>query len=190
MRCGTQVGMAKKFRRIDRQRKKEPLIKDFLHSPLAFDVSRHVRTWARYARFSRTSRSRVPRARSTSKEFSSRLGAPPFDQGSSSLFSYTPFTRAPHIVERLTFATGRSFYSEELCRNDFRLVSRLPTRARSMGDNQTFRKIKKKNSISRISLISYNVLLCSSILKIIKTLVFKNALRTEVHHIFLYLYVC
>lgn len=30
--------MAAKFRWIDQQRKNEPLIKDFLHSPLAFDV--------------------------------------------------------------------------------------------------------------------------------------------------------
>jgi len=38
-RCEARDGMAAKFRRIDEQRKNEPLIKDFLHSPLTFDVS-------------------------------------------------------------------------------------------------------------------------------------------------------
>lgn len=47
--------MAAKFRRIDEQRKNEPLIKDFLYSPLTFDVPSRARTHrlSRFARFSR-----------------------------------------------------------------------------------------------------------------------------------------
>lgn len=115
-RCGTRDGMAAKFRRIDEPRKNEPLIKDFLHSPLAFDVPSRARTSALSIRaFLESERvSRVPHVRSTSKEFSS-LEVLPFDRpgSSSSLFSYTRRAcRAPHIrVKGFTFATGRSFYS-------------------------------------------------------------------------------
>jgi len=138
--------MTVKFRRIDEQRKNEPLIKDFLHSLLAFDVSSPTRTstlticafleseWV----------SHVYRAWSTSKEFSSHLRAPPFDRGGSSLslFSTRVPTSRPHEETRSWQVSCSIPTLRSPAGTDFRLISWLS--ARNLNDSQMFCEIKRE----------------------------------------------
>lgn len=145
--CGTRDRIAAKFESTSNEKTSRWLKTFYIPlCPLTFRAAPRPNSLD-----TRVSRERAglpcSRARSTSKEFSSRLGVPPFDRGgpSSLLFSYTRVSAASrlYLTSVRRDSRSRQVVLFQLYRDDFRFASRLPTCARSLSDSQTFRKITR-----------------------------------------------